>query len=220
MNENVMDAPERTFLALLGEYWGYMVGFAAGLATLLTLYHKYLRKLPKAIIGWITAAIKLPVTLEAIQAELRFENGIGLREKLTGYDENMAGFRRMLASETANRRMTWQYINTPIFEADKNGKFLWANTSYLDLTECDLPEITGNNWRNSIAGPDRTDVVDAGAMAVTDGTDCKVKFRMVTTTNEQWVAFHAICNKDDLGNVLGFVGRLKPTDDPRIHRTA
>ena len=210
-----MDTPGSALIETLSEYWGYIVGLVVGLGSLFAFYRKYLRGVPKGAAVWLKAAARLPVTLEKIQAELRFENGIGLREKLTGYDENMAGFRRMLASETANRRMTWQYINTPIFEADKNGKFLWANTSYLEMTECDLPDIAGHNWRNSIAGPDRTDVVDQWAVAVNDGTDCKIKYRLVTENNEQWVSFHAICNKDDLGNVLGFVGRIKPTDDPR-----
>lgn len=217
-----MQSEETSLIASLakgiGEWWGYLVAVVGALGIAFT-YFKIARGKWTAFCSWCKNAAAAPNVIASIQADLQFEGGMSLRDRILTIDENMVGLRRLIAFETASRRAALQTLSVPMFEADKDGKFLWANSALLELADCDLSDLTGSNWRNIIAGPDRDNAFDGWADAISDGTDYKAKFRLALDHGDKWVRMHAICNKDDLGNILGFGGKIVEIPDPRIHET-
>lgn len=206
-------------IAKISEYWGYIVGGVTALGAAYGFYHRYLKGKFTAFRAWLGAVINAPMALEALRAELEFETGITIRQKLESIGDDIAKLGHIVSNEIANRRAALQAVETPLFEFDINGKFVWANDSLLEVTESESSDVLGNNWRNFIAGPDRPSVLDGWQMAVRDGADYKAKFRLGTDGMEQWVLFSVVCNKDVKGNVLGWIGKLRKIDDPRIHTT-
>jgi len=216
-----METPElKTLADILGEYWGYLVSGITAIGVAWAFYRRYVRGKYTKAKEFVSLAVNAPYAIVAIQNELQFENGVSLRDRLITLGEDVVGLRRMMMSETANRRMTLALVETPIFECNKDGSFLWANPALLKMANRGLHQMVGDNWRNSVATPDRDRIVDEFERAVDDGTDCRLKFRLTTGDDtEEWVVLDAICNKDDLGNVLGFIGNIRLIRDPRIHAT-
>lgn len=213
------NTPMNDLIGKISEYWGYIVGGITASGAAYGFYRKYLKGKYKAFKTWCEAVVKAPVALAAIKAELEYESGITIRQKLELIGDDIAKLGHIVSNEIANRRAALQAVETPLFEFDINGKFVWANDSLLEVTESETSDVLGNNWRNFIAGPDRSAVLEGWQMAVKDGSDFKAKFRLGTDGMEQWVLFSVVCNKDVKGNVLGWIGKLRKIDDPRIHST-
>ena len=200
-------------------WWKQIVAFFGAVGAVYAFYRKYLKGKYGKIMAWISAAAAAPLAIVEIKKELEFEAGVSLRQKLIIIGDDLARLGQILSNEIANRRAALQHVETPLYEFDLNGRFVWGNDALLETADCELADVLGNNWRNCIAGPDRPSVLEAWAMAVKDGTDFRTKFRLATDGNEQWVLFSVICNKDSVGNVLGWIGKLRKIADPRIHNT-
>jgi PAS domain S-box-containing protein len=209
----VMDISDQVKAVLdgIGEWWGYIVSFFGAVGVVVGVFRKHIWKVVKGAFLWVRAAATLPTTLQQIQADLQLE--------MTKVNEHMVGMRRAISFETAARRSLMQASRQAYFETDKDGKVLWANTELLKLTSRLLSQFVGGGWRNSVATPDREYAIEEFAASVRDGVDCRMKFRLQTgDETETWVLFDAICNKDDLGNILGFVGTVKEIGDPAGER--
>lgn len=216
-----MDAPQTPdILTTLGDYWKLIVGFMTGLGVTLAFYRKYCRGRYKAFVIWRTAFIALPTTLERIESDLQFGPNVSLKQKLGFMAGDIASLGQIISNEIANRRSALQFATTPLFEFDINGKLVWANDALLDMTECELHEVVGSNWRNIISGQHRVSVMAGWESAVADGTNYRTKFKLVTEALECWVVFNVACNKDYEGKVLGWLGKLRKIDDPtEMHKT-
>ena len=215
-----MDTPQTPdILATLGEYWKQITAVFVGLGGAYTFYRKYLRGRYAKVKTWATSAVQLPLTLEGIKQELEYEHGISLRQQIGRMSGDVKTLGQILSNEIANRRSALQFATTPLLEFDINGKFVWANEALLELVECELPDVLGNNWRNFIGGQHRSSVMNGWNSAVLDGTNFKTKFKLVTEAAECWVLFNVACNKDGEGNVLGWLGKLKVIEDPATHVT-
>lgn len=205
--------------ATIGEYWKQITAVFVALGAAYTFYRKYLRGKYTKIKAWCKGAFQLPLTLEGIKTELEYEHGISLRQQIMRMSGDVKSLGQILSNEIANRRSALQFATTPLLEFDINGKFVWANEALLELVECELPDVLGNNWRNVISGQHRNSVMQGWNSAVLDGTNYKTKFKLVTEAAECWVLFNVACNKDADGNVLGWLGKLRVIDDPAIHGT-
>lgn len=203
----------------VSRWWGYAVGFMTAIGTMLVFVRKHILAICRAFIAWWQAAIMLPQTIALIQKELQTPNGMPLSQMVHSLGDDLRGLRHLLAAETAARRAGLQLVPVPIFECDRYGHFLWANNAMLDLADMEINHLLGGNWRNIVAGPDREQVMMGWQRAIEDGTDYTVKFRLSRDGDEVWVRFQAFCQKDELGNVLGFNGQVKETADPRVHST-
>lgn len=206
-------------LSVLAEYWKFITAIAGGLTATVLFYRKYCRGKYTKIKNWCSSAVQLPITIESIRQELEYEHGISLRQQIALMSGDVKSLGQILSNEIANRRSALQFATTPLLEFDINGKFVWANEALLELTECELPDVLGNNWRNFVSGQHRNSVMQGWSSAVLDGTNYKTKFKLVTEAVECWVLFNVACNKDAEGNVLGWLGKLRVIDDPAILTT-
>ena len=204
---------------LIGKYWGYIVGFFSALGLIYGAWRRYVKKRISGARTWWKDAVALPTTLLEIKNELQFENGMSLRQRVIRIGEDLMELRRVVASETAARRSLLQTIDSPMFECNERGQLLWANQDFLRVTQKNISQILGSNWRNIIALPDREEFIEGWHRAITEGTDFSTKFRLSLPDGEEWMFFEVVCNKDDLGNVISYLGRMRPAKDPRIHAT-
>lgn len=208
-----------SLLRILANWWEWIVAFVTGLGLLIAFYKKYVKGKVKKARQWSKSFIETPRLIEEMRTQLTFANGETLQQWVDRRESSVVNLSRRIAFETHSRRIIYDTLSIPFFEADKNGMFMWANEALLTLAGADMQDILNNNWKNSIAIPDRASVIAGWNSAVKDGADLRIKFRLTTETSEVWVQMTAFCNKDELGQVLGFIGKLKEVPDPRIHGT-
>lgn len=208
----IMDTPASTsFIQTALDFWKEILG-ALVLFGGIWAYAKLLHGQWKDLKLWFKHAAQAPTAVLEIKKELLLDTGISLRQAVFDLGGNLNKLTMLLNSETKWRRSILDSVDVPIFEADKDGRFMWANTALLELADLEMPQIMGNNWRNFIADQDRRSLVDGWAMAVRDCTNFRVKFRLSANGPDRWMVFNAACNKDEFGNVLGFVGKLRAID--------
>jgi len=208
-----MDTPTGpNWLQFLNDYWKEAVAFFAALGAIWG-YIKLIHGKWQNIKLWFKNAADAPKAILDIRKELTLDANLSLRQAVINLGGDLQKLASLLNAETTWRRAILDSLHVPIFEADKDGRFMWANSVLLDATDFEMHQVMGNNWRNFIADPDRRTIIDGWATAVQDATDFRGNFRLSGTN--QWMLFDAVCNKDTFGNVLGFVGKLRKIEDPR-----
>lgn len=208
-NETLMETPTpfTTLINALAEQWKAITILFGGLA-LLWGYFKVLRGKGRAVIAWFRKAAQTPDAVQDIKEELMLD-GKPLRKAVIDLGADLKNLTLFLNAETKWRRAILDSIDEPIFEADKDGMFMWANQKMLDVTDMDMHQIVGNNWPNFITGRDRRNTVEGFKTAVNDHADYRATFRIAGPGPDRWYLFDMVCNKDESGNVLNFIGKLK-----------
>jgi PAS domain-containing protein len=209
----MFDTPEPTsLLKTLQEYWGYVVFFAGVLLSIVAAVRKL--RAPFVYLGrWFWAAVRLPLTLQKVEDAIRLPGNKTVNQAY-------ADLSSVIANEVNWRRNLLDADDRMIFEADKDGKFLWANETALVSLDLEIGEVTDDNWRNFVIGPDRPAVVTGWREAVRDCSHYRTNCRITTREGERWAVMNATCNKDTLGNVLGYMVRFRTIDNPSIHAAA
>lgn len=215
-----MEAPPENKLLADLELIGKVIAAIVSVCTVVfgAVFRRRVWRVLKSVGAWMKSAVMLPVILADIQSQLRMKDGRGFSVWAENVDHSLVGVRRMLAMETALRRAGMQNLAEAIFEADMNGKFLWVNRAFQLDASCSLDDVRGDNWQNIVLLRDRDDFVEAWKRQITDGNNFRGKFRL-NTEAEQWMSFDATCNRDELGQVIGYLGYMRMTRDPRIHQT-
>lgn len=201
-------------LELLQAYWQYITALCVGIGAVFGVYRKYLKGVPTRTFVWFKLVIQTPVLISQMRADMV------LRDEFNELHSVLKQMQARIVTETASRRGLLQHMDKAIFEADSHGRLLWANGAYLSLVDRDLHEIKDNNWRTVIHDLDRALAVEAWRTAIDDQTDYRFRFRVVTDRKEFWVQAEALCNKDELGNVLSYAGELRTIEDPRSPKSA
>ncbi len=216
LNIATMDTPTGpNWLQFINEYWKEATLFFAAVGAIWG-YIKLVHGKWQAIKLWFKNAAAAPNAILEIRKELEFEPGLTVRQRLATIGDDINHIRQVVSNEIANRRAALQHVETPLFEFDLKGHFVWANDALLEMVAADIEQVRINNWRNIIAGPDRVQVIEGWSQAVADGTDYRTKFRLAIADGaESWVIFSVLCNKDDSGNILGWIGKMRKISDPR-----
>lgn len=196
------------------EIWGWILGLCVAIGSIAGFFRKKVVKVIKAIWNWMKAAALLPKTLADIQAGLTVD-GVTLQQRMALIGDELAWLKEVYVMTSAMMRAKLDMSNSALMQFDKRGGFMWGNKTLLMFVGRELPRLIGSNWRNMIAIPDREIVYEGWQNSVKDGTDFETRFRLLTDGAEQWVRFETVCNKDDLGNVVGFFGKIRSDEDPR-----
>lgn len=221
INSKTMDTPPpvetKNLLQWLSDNIGIVMGLL-GFVAVLWGYVRYLHGKGKTAKQWFKDIVAVPRIVREIKAELEFEQGVSLRQKISLLGDNLVSLKSILMAETAARRFTMQAVSESMFEADKDGNWIWANDQLLELTGCELHQVIGNNWQNFVADKYRPLTIQAWDNAVAKKKDFRSRFMIDKPTSQFWAIGEAVCNKDELGNVLSYVGTI--TDRDAIHNTA
>lgn len=219
-----MESPSyfESFFALIAEHWGKITSVVGAICSaiftaLLWLYRRASKQTGVSAWTWFKSFIHAPIAIMELQRQLTFANNVSLDQRFANIENDHAFFRQWLANETANRRMLLQNVRQSIMEFAATGECSWANADALNRCGITIGRILGRNWLNCVAVPDRERVREEWDASIEDGTDCRVKFRLFNSGS--WVEFTAQCNKDALGQVVGYMAEIVETPDPRIHGT-
>jgi PAS domain-containing protein len=196
------------------EYWPYLTGVGTALAASVAFYRKYVRRYItlKAALVWLKNAFNAPNAIARIQVEMVRQ------EEFRSLEAKVESIRVMHIAQTSQRRALLQHVPNSLFEADNNGRLLWANATFLNLVDRELLEITGGNWRNCIHDLDRPGTIAEWKRSIEDATNFNYRFRVVTAQSEFWVQAEALCTKDDLGNVLLYAGEFRAISNPTFNK--
>ena len=219
-----METPSylESVLQVLSEHWGKIASgvgavFSAICTALLWLYRRVSKQTGVSAWVWFTSFLHTPLAVMELQRQLTFTNNMTLDQRFSSIENDHAFFRQWLANETANRRMLLQNVRQSIMEFAATGECSWANADALSRCGITIGRVLGRNCLNCVAVPDRERVREEWDTSIEDGTDCRIKFRLFNSG--LWVEFTAQCNKDALGQVVGYMAEIVETPDPRIHGT-
>lgn len=143
--------------------------------------------------------------------ELTPNHGGSIKDKITNIEKQVD--EQADATKNIIKRQLWILDNESrmIFETDADGKFLWVNKSFKDVTNRELSYFKGFGWKNIIADEDRERVVEKWNSCLQDGIIYEDTFKIVSDTGEQF-AVKCIANKADK---CGYMGTLLLIDSDK-----
>lgn len=215
MNTLTMETPEKSIFDALKEYWAYGAAFG-GFIFSAWAYLKLVRGKWAAFREWCRKAANAPAMVEEIKAELLFEGGVSVRQKLAMIGQDLQLMSAHILTGVLARRAMMETLDVAMFEADASGRFLWVNNAFLELVDREFSQVIDFNWRNAIHDLDRDITVEQWRSSVVDCSDYSGRFRVRSDEGNTWVKMEATCLKDSLGHVLQYVGKLVPTADPKL----
>lgn len=98
-----------------------------------------------------------------------------------------------------------------IFEANKNGQYVWINKTYEVLIGRSLRQIKGNGWLNSIHPDMRQKVYEQWNAAIQQERVFEMDYQVVNILTEQVidVSSEAYAIKNINGDIQGYVGYIR-----------
>jgi PAS domain S-box-containing protein len=114
----------------------------------------------------------------------------------------------LLASEERFRSIS-RVLPVGVFQADVDGRAVYANEGALEMLGISLGDAIGEGWMRSLHPEDRDRVMEEWQAAALEGRDFRSEYRFVTTNGQAiWVLGHVLALKDDDGDVIGHVGAI------------
>lgn len=154
--------------------------------------------------------------IEKIFKEITPNHGTSIKDKINSFDKRMGTIdenlkRNNQLTEKMFSRQRWILDQTtgPVFEADEEGKCIWANSYYLKLLQRNLDSIIGHGWKNAIAPEERERVIENWETCIKEGRDAEDTFTIVTDSGKRLKVF-CIAHKTENN---GYMGSLKVLDE-------
>ncbi len=95
-----------------------------------------------------------------------------------------------------------------VFYTDVNGKCLYVNETWSEITGLTDEQARGDGWSEALHIDDRQTVFDEWQKTASQGSLFKMEYRFVNKGEVRWVLGQAMAEKDETGNIIGFVGTV------------
>lgn len=136
--------------------------------------------------------------IEKIYNEFKPNGGSSMRDSINRLENDIKNL----------NHFKFAILNTderPIFLTDENGKYIFANLSYLTLADRELDEVLSSGWMNNVKLTERTIVYNEWNNAIKDKRNFELQYTFINRAgNEYNVHSVALVNKD-----AGYFGLLK-----------
>ena len=117
-------------------------------------------------------------------------------------------YAELQASEQRFRSIS-RVLPVGVFQADEEGRGVYANEGALEMLGFSLGESLGEGWMRSLHPEDRDRVMEEWQAASLEGRDFRSEYRFVTSDGRIiWVLGHVLALKDEDGDVVGHVGAI------------
>ncbi len=114
----------------------------------------------------------------------------------------------LFASEQRFRSIS-RVLPVGVFQADLDGRAVYANEGALEMIGFALGDAIGEGWIRTLHPEDRDRVMEEWQAAALDGRDYRSEYRFVTADGQTiWVLGHVLALKDEEGDVIGHVGAI------------
>jgi PAS domain S-box-containing protein len=110
------------------------------------------------------------------------------------------------ASEERFRTLT-ELLPVGVYLADTNGKYLYTNQKWLEMTGLSLEQALGDGWSKALHPGDRETVLQAWRKVVASGGKMGTEFRFLAPQGEitEVIGISNVLN-DEHGNQIGYIG--------------
>lgn len=188
-------------IKLITEWVEQAAAAAAALGTIWVGFKKMKKKIKPFFNS--TAEIELlNKKLDLICKELTPNGGSSLKDKINKIEAEIK--KNTSVTESIFNRQRWIFNTNPIpvFEADKDGNFTWANNSYLTLTGFSIENVIKKGWINSLHEKDREDFLVSWYHAVKDSRNFE-RFALFVDSKGNPNRCRVVATRADDGGYIG-----------------
>lgn len=158
--------------------------------------------------------------LKSIKSKLFPNGGTSIDDKLELSLKDNLEIKKFLEDLSAGQRNTWEIMDIAIWKSDKDGRTIYVNKPYMELTGCQYHDALGMSWTRCVADFDRQRIRNAWLEAVRDVADFdECYFIELNDGSFQKVNALAIHNREKQDGALrNSTGRLIKIGDPIRNR--
>lgn len=157
---------------------------------------------------------KLEATQEDIRKELSPNSGTSIKDVINALAVSMKKIEKTtssIAEQSQRAEVRQQYLFTtsesPIFETDNEGHYLFANKAFQKLIGRNMEELKGFGWLNIIHPDDRVKVKTELESAIDDRRNFELTYRIVC---KEKIIYEVTCEALPLeGKGNGYIGRFE-----------
>ncbi|MBI1879989.1 MAG: PAS domain S-box protein [Chloroflexi bacterium] len=121
----------------------------------------------------------------------------------------------LLASETRFRALT-THAPVGIFQTDPQGRCIFVNNRWREITGLSLMEASGDGWANALHPDDHERIFAEWNTATQSGRDFALEYRLQTPEGKiTWVFGNATSLRDEAGEIVGYLGTLTDITERR-----
>lgn len=161
---------------------------------------------------------KLESTQEDIKKELSPNSGTSMKDVINNLAISMKKVEKTTASiaeQSQRAEVRQQYLfstsDSPIFETDNEGHYLFANKAFQKLIGRNMEELKGFGWLNIIHPDDRNKVKTELESAIGDRRNFELTYRIVC---KQKIIYEVVCEALPLeGKGNGYIGRFETVNE-------
>jgi PAS domain S-box-containing protein len=96
-----------------------------------------------------------------------------------------------------------------IFETDDQGRTLYMNKRWIDITGLPISDAFGDGWFKALHPEDHDQVVRTWQQAIRDQAEVRMEFRFINPAmGTRWVIAKAVHLLDKNGNISGYIGTI------------
>jgi diguanylate cyclase (GGDEF)-like protein/PAS domain S-box-containing protein len=108
-----------------------------------------------------------------------------------------------------------------IFRTDATGKCLYVNERWCGITDLDADAAAGDGWADTIHADDRVKVMEEWSRAVQHQRPFSCEYRsQIEAHRVTWILGQAQVERDQKGDVLGYVGTIIDITDQKMKEVA
>lgn len=189
-----------------------IIDLAAAATAVGSAYLAYVKfVLPKwrRILGTWESIDRIERAQGAIAKELQYNGGLSTKDIIGRLERSLDSVAHDVSLVRGVQRAMMSERQVPFFETDEQGRCVWVNRYYLDLTGKQLADVLVNGWGGIIAGEDRADVLREWDDCVKQDRDFDMHYRILDAEQHKIeVRAQARRVKNQAGKTIGFAGSM------------
>jgi len=154
----------------------------------------------------------LSTVVEDIRKELRYNSGHSFRDEVGDIRKTLRRNTEITELILSRQRWLMDMQSDPVFEADGQGNFTWANSKFIRLTKRTIGELLGNKWRNIIEEDHREQTLLEWDEAIQQKRNFERTVHLSDKSGVQYVAQCVAVQQDD-GNYIGTLTNIEKLVD-------
>lgn len=139
----------------------------------------------------------LSAVVEDIRKELRYNSGHSFRDEVGDIRKTLRRNTEITELILSRQRWLMDMQSEPVFEADSEGNFTWANSKFIRLTKRTIGELLGNKWRNIIEEDHREQILAEWDEAVQQKRNFERTIHLSDKSGAQFMAQCVAVQQDD-----------------------
>lgn len=149
--------------------------------------------------------------VKVIWAEATANGGKSIKDTVTRIDTVVKEIRDQLAASANRSRILLQSHDTPVFETDAQGEYVWVNDAYLELVGRPLTDITQSGWFTHVRQKERELIRAEWEAAIEQERDFDMNYTIHNHKlhTSAYVRARASVLRGQTGNVMGYLGSIE-----------